>query len=109
MATITVQEQAAGSTQQGHTLLIATADEAQRSFLAGQLDADEHTVYEADTTVATVARLSEHAIDVLILGEFEHPADGPRLLRSIRADQHARIHPGQPVITLGGDDELTVL
>jgi hypothetical protein len=45
-----------------HTVLIAIVDEAQRSFLASQLDADEHTVYEANTALATVARLSEHAI-----------------------------------------------
>ena len=73
------------------------------------MDADGHTVYEANDTAGTVARLSEHAIDVLVLGDLEHPAHGLRLLRAIRADEHSRIHPSQPVITLGGDDELTVL
>jgi CheY-like chemotaxis protein len=38
--------------------------------------------------MATVARLSAHAIDVLILGDLEHAADGLRLLRAIRADEH---------------------
>jgi hypothetical protein len=33
----------------------------------------------------------------------------PALLRSLRAGQHPRIHPGQPVITIGATDELTVL
>ena len=33
---------------QQHTLLIANADDAQRTFLAAQLDADGHAVYEAD-------------------------------------------------------------
>jgi hypothetical protein len=32
-----------------HTLLIATTDPDQRTFLAAQLDADGHTVYEADS------------------------------------------------------------
>jgi two-component system KDP operon response regulator KdpE len=110
MATISDPQQASSSTtQQRHTLLIATGDEAQRSFLAAQLDADGHTIYEAHDTRETVARLSEQAIDVLILGQLEHPADAPRLLRAIRADEHPRIHPGQPVVTLGPDDELTVL
>jgi DNA-binding response OmpR family regulator len=108
MATISDQQHAGRSSTQ-HTLLIATADEAQRSFLAAQLDADGHTVYEANTVMATAARLSEHAIDVLILGDLDRPADGPRLLRAIRADEHPRIHPSQPVITLGTDDELTTL
>jgi DNA-binding response OmpR family regulator len=108
MATISGQPHA-GSPLAQHTLLIATRDEAQRSFLGAQLDADGHTVYEADTVMATVARLSEHAIDVLILGDLEHPADGVRLLRAIRADEHPRIHPGQPIVTLGADDELTAL
>jgi DNA-binding response OmpR family regulator len=108
MATISDQQHAHSSTTQ-HTLLIATGDEAQRSFLAAQLDADGHTVYEANTVMATVARLSEHAIDVLILGDLEHPTDGLRLLRAIRADEHPRIHPSQPIITLGADDELTAL
>jgi two-component system response regulator ResD len=109
MATISVQERTGSSTRQAHTLLIAIGDEAQRSFLAVQLDADGHTVYEASGVLATVARLSEQAIDVLILGDLEHPADGLRLLRAIRGDEHPRIHPGQAVLTLGADDELTVL
>jgi CheY-like chemotaxis protein len=108
MATISAQPHA-GSSPTQHTLLIATGDEPQRSYLAGQLDADGHTVYDPDTVMATVARLSEHAIDVLILAELDHPADGLRLLRAIRADEHPRIHPGQPIVALGTDDELTAL
>jgi CheY-like chemotaxis protein len=108
MAIVSEQQQADSSSAQ-HTLLIATGDDARRSFLAGQLDADGHIIYEATSVMATVARLSEQAIDVLILGDLEQPADGLRLLRAIRGDEHARIHPSQPVITLGGDDELTVL
>jgi two-component system, OmpR family, response regulator ResD len=92
-----------------HTLLIATSRQEQRTFLAGQLDADGHTVYEADHTAAVVARLSAHAIDVLILGELERPADAPALLRAVRAGEHPQIRPGVAVITLGPGDELTVL
>jgi two-component system, OmpR family, phosphate regulon response regulator PhoB len=92
-----------------HTLLIATTDPDQRTFLAAQLDADGHTIYEADSPQAAIARLSAHAIDVLILGRLQRPADAPALLRAIRAGEHPRIHPGQPVITLGADNELTVL
>jgi DNA-binding response OmpR family regulator len=91
------------------TFLIATADEARRTFLAYQLDADGHTVHEADHLAAVVAKLSVHAIDVMVLGDLEHPADSPTLLRAIRAGERPEIHPAQPVITIGADDELTVL
>jgi DNA-binding response OmpR family regulator len=97
------------SHQAQHELLIATTDHDQRAFLTAQLDADGHTAYEADSTTAAIARLSAHAIDVLILGRLQRPADAPALLRTIRAGDHERIHPGQPIITIGADDELTVL
>jgi CheY-like chemotaxis protein len=64
--------------------LIATTDDVRRTFLAFQLDADGHTVHEADHLAAVVAKLSVHAIDVLVLGDLQHPADRPRLLRAIR-------------------------
>jgi len=92
-----------------HTLIIASANDTQRTFLAAQLDADGHTVYEADSTASTVARLSTHAVDVVLLGDLERPADSPALLRAIRADAHTHIHPAQPVITVGGGDELSAL
>lgn len=92
-----------------HTLLITTTDPDQRTFLAAQLDADGHTVYEADSTQAAIAKLSAEAIDVMVLGCLQRPADAPALLRAIRAGEHPRIHPGQPVITIGADNELTVL
>ena len=94
---------------QQHTLLIASADETQRTFVAAQLDADGHTVYEADSVAGTVAKLSVHAVDVVVLGDLVRPADSPALLRAIRADAHTHIHPGQPVITLGGGDEISAL
>jgi DNA-binding response OmpR family regulator len=103
------QQQTDSSTRQQHTLLIATANEERRSFVASQLDADGHSVYEADHSVAVIARLSAHAIDALILGDLEHSSEAPGLLRAIRAGQHPRIHPGLAVITLGATDELTVL
>jgi hypothetical protein len=57
---------------------------------------------------AAIARLSAHAIDVMTRAPT---ATGrrPALLRAVRAGEHARIHPAQPVITMGADDELTVL
>jgi DNA-binding response OmpR family regulator len=91
------------------TFLIATAHDVRRTFLAYQFDADGHTIHEADHLAAVVAKLSVHAIDVLVLGDLEHPADAPALLRTIRAGQRPKIHPGQPVITIGADDELTAL
>jgi len=94
---------------QPHTLLIARADETRRAFIAAQLDADGHTVHEADSPAGVVAKLSTHAVDVMLLGELDRPADSPALLRAIRADEHTRIHPAQPVITLGADDELSTL
>ena len=92
-----------------HTLLIASADDARRKFIAAQLDADGHTVYEADSPESTIAKLSTHAVDVLLLADLGQPADSPALLRAIRADKHTRIHPAQPVITLGADDEISTL
>jgi DNA-binding response OmpR family regulator len=92
-----------------HTLLIASADDAQRTFIAAQLDADSHTVYQADSAQATIAKLSTHAVDVLLLGDLARPANSPALLRAIRADAHKRIHPAQPVITLGASDEISTL
>jgi DNA-binding response OmpR family regulator len=97
------------STTQQHTLLVATVDEDRQAFLAAQLDADGHTVYEAHHTKAVIARLSACPVDVLLLGELERPADAFGLLRAVRAGEHPRIHPGQAVVTLGAGDELTVL
>jgi DNA-binding response OmpR family regulator len=91
------------------TVLVATVDNEERAFVAGQLDADGHTVFEADHAAAVIARLSTHAIDALILGDLEHPADAAGLLRAVRAGKHPRIHPAVPVVTLGATDELTVL
>jgi DNA-binding response OmpR family regulator len=98
-----------GDPARQHTLLIAANDPDQRAFLAAQLDADGHTVYEADHAAAVVTRLSAQTVDVLILGELERPADGPGLLRALRAGKHPRIHPGLAVITIGAGDELTAL
>jgi DNA-binding response OmpR family regulator len=92
-----------------HTLLIASTHDAQRTFLAAQLDADGHAVHDADSTESTTAKLTAHAIDVVLLGALQRPADSPALLRAIRAGQHPRIHPGQPVITIGATDDLSAL
>jgi len=92
-----------------HTILIAAVNTEWRTFLAGQLDADGHTIHETNHAAAIVAKLTCNAIDILIVGELERPFDAPALLRSIRAGEHPRVHPGLPVITLGDDDELTAL
>jgi DNA-binding response OmpR family regulator len=92
-----------------HTILIAAIDAEQRTFLAGQLDADGHTVYEVDHAAAVIAKLSCHPVDVLVLGELQRPYEAPALMRSVRAGEHPRIHPGLAVITLGAPDELTTL
>jgi len=91
------------------TILIASANDSQREFLARELDADAFSVYEADSTAATTAKLTTHAIDVVLLGELQRRPDSPALLRAIRAGAHQRIHPAQPVITLAATDELTTL
>jgi DNA-binding response OmpR family regulator len=92
-----------------HTILIAGADHGQRTFLAEQLDADGHAVYDADDTAAVIAKLSSHAVDVLILGELEQPYETTALVRSVRAGKHPRIHPGLAIVTLGPGDELSAL
>jgi hypothetical protein len=64
----------------------------------------------APGVAAAAAKLSTHAIDVVILGELERPADAPGLLREVRAGQlHPRVHPGQPVVTIWGADEYSAL
>jgi hypothetical protein len=83
VTTNALQQQHSISAARQHTLLIATTDRDQRAFLA--------------------AKLTAHAIDVMILGRLQRPADGPALLRAVRAGEHPRIHPAQPVITLGAD------
>ena len=93
-----------------HTILIAIADDHQRAHLATHLDADGHTVYAADAAASTTAKLTVHPIDVLVLGELERPAQSLALLRELRAGQlHLRVHPAQPVITLGADDHLSAV
>ena len=94
---------------QPHTLLIASAQHDQHAFLMAPLDGDGHTVHDTDNAPGTIAKLSAYAVDVLLLGELQAPADSPALLREIRAETHTRIHPAQPVITLGNGDELTAL
>jgi DNA-binding response OmpR family regulator len=85
-----------------HALLIATHDGAAREFLASQFDADGHTVYLADSPSATTAKLCTHAIAIMLLGDLQTPTEAPALLRALRAGQlHTRVHPAQPVITIG--------
>jgi DNA-binding response OmpR family regulator len=92
-----------------HTLLIAGADHDRRTFLAEQLDADGHTVHDADQAAAVITKLSSHPVDVLLLGDLERPFEATALVRSIRAGKHPRVHPGLVVITLGAGDELATL
>jgi two-component system OmpR family response regulator len=109
MATNVLHQQHPSSSTSRHTLLIAGAAAQRRRFLASQLDADGHTVYDAAGAEAAVSRLSACPIDVLILGELQRPAEAPGLLRALRSGEHPQIHPGLPVITLGAGDELTAL
>jgi DNA-binding response OmpR family regulator len=89
------------------TILVATADHTRREYLAAQLDADGHTIHVADSPTQATSKLATHAIDIVLLGAFDTPADAPALLRTLRAGQlHPRIHPAQPVITIGSDDDL---
>ena len=93
-----------------HTILIASSDEDLRQHLAAHLDADGHTVHNADSTASTTAKLTSHAIDILALADLQGAAHSLALLREIRAGQlHPRIHPAQPVITLGDADQLAGL
>lgn len=92
-----------------HTILVATADNQIRAHLASHLDADGHTVHLAGSVEAATAKLTAHAIDVAILGDLPRPADSLALLRRIRAASQQRIHPAQPVVTLGTDDQLAAL
>jgi CheY-like chemotaxis protein len=72
-----------------YTLLIASADARAREFLAAQLDADGHTVHEANSATAATAKLSAHAIDVLILADLQRPAATFGLVRELRAGRPA--------------------
>jgi hypothetical protein len=77
--------------------------------LAGHLDTDGYTVYEADRATAVPVKLSTDAVDALVLGELERPGDVPRLVRAVRAGELERVPPELPIITIGADDELTAL
>lgn len=92
-----------------YTTLIASAHQDQRQYLATQLDADGHDVYESDATSTTIAKLSTNAIDIVLLAGLQRPTDSPALLRAIRASEHRRIHPGQAIVTLGPADEISAL
>ena len=93
-----------------HSILLAIGDDGQRHALAAHLDADGHSVHGAATAAATTTKLAAQAIDVLVLGPLEHAATATGLLRALRAGTlHTRAHPGQPVVTLGGTDELSTL
>lgn len=91
------------------SILVASADDSQRDFIAQQLDADGYAVHDSDSAPGAIAKLASQAIDVLLLGELATPADSPALLRAIRAGQHPRVHPAQPTVTLGASDDLTTL
>ena len=41
-----------------------------------------------------------------MLGALERPTEATKLVRSVRAGEHERVHPALPVITLGAGDEL---
>jgi hypothetical protein len=58
----------------GRSLLIVTADRARGWDLGEQLDADGHDIRLTDDRPGVIAKLSTHAIDVVILGELERPA-----------------------------------
>jgi DNA-binding response OmpR family regulator len=93
-----------------HALLIATHDDTAREFLSSQFDADGDTVYLAESAAATTASLCAHAIDVLLLGDCHAPAVAPALLRALRARQlHTRVHPAQPVVTIGDPGEMATV
>jgi hypothetical protein len=59
-----------------HPLLIATSHLDQRAFLAVQLDADGHTVCEADAAATPSRGCPGRGVDVLVLGELEHSRTG---------------------------------
>jgi DNA-binding response OmpR family regulator len=94
-------------------VVIVGADAEHAWDLGEQLDADGHTVHLADDRPSATAKLCTHAIDVVILGALERPADAPALLRDLRdlraGQLDARVHPGQPVITIWAGDDLSAL
>lgn len=95
---------------QQRTILIASATTHLREHHARHLDADGHTVHSADDTVSLTARLTTHAIDVVVLADLERPAESLAVLRKLRAGElHTRIHPAQPVLTLGCVEHLATL
>lgn len=93
-----------------HTFLIAAHDDTTRDYLAGQFDADGHEIHAADTPATATAKLARTAICVVILGDFETPAEAPAFLRSLRAGQlHVRVHPAQAVVTIGDPGDVATL
>jgi len=92
------------------TILIVAADRQRAWDLGEQFDADGHTIHLAHDRPSAIAKLSTHATDVVILAGLERPADAPALLRDLRAGAlHDRVHPEQPVVTIGAPDDLSTL
>jgi two-component system response regulator MprA len=92
-----------------HTLLLASTNEPRSRAIARELDADGDIVYHAPDTATVLTTLAAHAVDVVLLGPLERYQHSLALLREIRAGEHERVHPGQPVVTLGPIGELDLL
>lgn len=92
---------------QQHTLLIAMYDDMARDLLAGHFDADGNDVHLAATPGAATSKLASHAIDLVVLGDFQAAAEAPAFLRALRSGQlHIRVHPAQAVVTIGDTGEI---
>ena len=95
---------------QQHTLLIASADErtARTSRRAARRRRTHRLRRRQRRGRDREARPPTRSTS-LLLGDLQRPADSLALLRAIRAGEHPRIHPDQPIITLGAADEISTL
>jgi hypothetical protein len=89
---------------QQHTLLIASADAARRTYLATQFDADGHTVYAADSAASTIAKLSKYAVDGARRSRAQStghgsPATGRPSASALHVGASHDAHPTRAVVT----------
>jgi len=100
--------------QAGHDAVDAARRHRRRTRtewdLGEQLDADGHTIYLASDRVGAIAKLSTHAVDLMILGTLQRPAEAPALLRDLRAGElHALSALATARVTIWAADDVNAL
>jgi DNA-binding response OmpR family regulator len=93
-------------------ILVAEADDRLRTFIAGELAADEATVREAADPAQALARATVHRPDAMVLGGLGSPRSAVEVIRAVRLSGGQRNEPSADLRILAladTADELAVL